>query len=774
MSTVGALWFRVGNWLRRRFGSAVVLTLVVAAVAGVVLAMAAGARRTSTAPDRYTRAHYTGVDVTGMQDRGRPRTAELAALQGVRRARSMSFIFGGLARKGTGEFFDSLVFAGSHEVSGARLVAGRAPDPQRPEEFVATRAFAEVNGLALGDEVTLLTLSQDDADTYGFDPAHASPRVDAVLVGMFDAAALLDDPSAISVFSPALLDDERIGMSGTVIGLELEDGVSLEDIRALVGTLPQPEVFTLSNAALVSADARTAVRGQSFGLWLLAGIGAVVTIAAIGQLVARSVRLDTDEVISLSALGYDRRQVVAESSFRAAFVVVAGLVLAVVGAIAVSAVFPFGFARPLEPDQGVRVEAVTLLAGALVLGVGLVAWVALATHPRGAGAGPRRSSTVDAVVARWTTPSMATGIRFAFTARSHPTTTAAGVAGTALLVAALVGTLTFAVSIRRLVEEPARYGSNFDLLVDNGASELPPELVEILESDLDVAAFTLYTSSQARVGDSTIAVAGMDTVHGDLTPSVLSGRLPRGADEVALGRRSARELGVSTGGVVELTTDNGSGVYHVTGLVVPPGIRGNDIVGHGAIITRDGFARLAPNAAPNAVAIDFSDPVTPDRVARLAEEAGFFYDGTTPTRPSAILNLARITFVPFVLAALLAVLVALILINIIYTGVRRRDVPIAVLRALGADRPWILRATLWLAVASAAVPAAIGAPVGFVAGRHAFRVLAENIGTVSNAAMPLVLTVGAIGALVVLGMIAAAAAGRPARRSQPAPLLRAG
>jgi hypothetical protein len=774
MAIVGALRFRLGRWLRRRFGSALVLTLVVAAAGVAVLAMAAGARRTSTAPDRYTRAHDTGIDVSGQQDSGRPRTAELAALPGVRRARSMSYLFGGIKLDGSADTFDSLVFAGSYEVIGARLVAGRAPDARRAGEFVVTRTFAETNGLQVDDEMTLRTATQEDADIYGYDPAHVNgPQIDAVLVGILEKPALLDDSSGIAVFSPALLDDGRIGVGGTVIGLELEDGMSLDDLRAQVGTLPRPEEFTFKEMALVSADTRTAVRGQSLGLWLLAGIAAAVTIAAMGQLVARSVRHGVDEASSLSALGYDRKQMVTESALRATLVVVAALVLAVAGAIAVSGVFPFGFARPLEPHRGVRVEAVPLLAGALILVVGLLGWVALFTRPqRDRGRGGQ--STVDVLAGRCPTPSMATGVRFAFTAGTHPTTTVASVVGTTAFVAALVGTLTFAVSVRRLVDEPARYGSNFDSLVDSGASELPPGVTEFLRSSPEVTAFTLYAASQARVGDSTIAVVAMDPVRGDLSPPVLSGRLPRGSDEVALGRRSARELGASIGGEIELTTDTGTAAYQVTGLVIPPGLRGNDTVGNGAVITREGLARLKPDVTFSAAAVEVDGTLTPDRMARLASEAGIYYDGSTPTRPPAILNLARITFVPFVLAALLAALVGLLVVNFVYSGVRRGDVPVAVLRALGADRPWILRATLWQAVASTIVPVAIGAPLGFVAGRHAFRVLAEHVGTVTDPATPLVLTTCGIAALLAAAMIAATTAGRPARRTRPAPLLRAG
>ena len=96
------------------------------------------------------------------------------------------------------------------------------------------------------------------------------------------------------------------------------------------------------------------------------------------------------------------------------------------------------------------------------------------------------------------------------------------------------------------------------------------------------------------------------------------------------------------------------------------------------------------------------------------------------------------------------------------------------LRALGADRPWLVRALLWHAVSWIVVPALIGVPVGLVAGRVAFRALADSTGTVNDAATPIALTVAAIVALALLGMCATVVAGRPWYRSHPAPLLRAG
>ena len=84
--------------LRRRLAATLGVTLIVTVVCGVVIAFAAGANRTSTAPDRYTSAFGGVADAQLIQaDRGKPLASQVAALPGVESVDSMSFLFGGLS-----------------------------------------------------------------------------------------------------------------------------------------------------------------------------------------------------------------------------------------------------------------------------------------------------------------------------------------------------------------------------------------------------------------------------------------------------------------------------------------------------------------------------------------------------------------------------------------------------------------------------------------------------------------------------------------------------
>ena len=248
---VRAVGYRLRRALRDRWRATLTLGLTVAAVTGVVLAFAAGAVRTSSAPDRYTSANGGGFDGEVQQEGGRPRTFEIAALPGVSSVEAVTFVFGGLvAPEGTkqGSEADALVFAGSHRALGMRLVAGRDPDPATRTEFVATRSFVETKGVALGAKFNVLTISQEQADAAGFDAfgteGAARRSLEAVLVGVSDGPAELNEPMPLAVLPTSLLDDPDIRVAATIMSVRLRAGTDLLAFRAALDSLPDGETLT--------------------------------------------------------------------------------------------------------------------------------------------------------------------------------------------------------------------------------------------------------------------------------------------------------------------------------------------------------------------------------------------------------------------------------------------------------------------------------------------------------------------------------------------------
>ncbi len=184
---------------------------------------------------------------------------------------------------------------------------------------------------------------------------------------------------------------------------------------------------------------------------------------------------------------------------------------------------------------------------------------------------------------------------------------------------------------------------------------------------------------------------------------------------------------------------------------------------------------LFPGLEPQIAALRFAPGGNVEaRNAAIAELLGVSVEDTDLLPPSAIVNLSRVTFVPYALSALLLSLGAIALVGALWTGVRRREHQAAVLRALGANRGWLVLAGVWQALVFTVIPAVAGAAIGLIAGRLVFGDFARSKGVVDDVATPWLLGLASITLLVLLAVVAATLAGRRARSGEPAQLLRAG
>jgi hypothetical protein len=765
---MGAVGYRIRRLLRAHWRSTAALTVTVATVLGLVLAFAAGARRTATAPDRFTAAFGGEADGRVEQQAGPPRTKEVAGLPGVSAVDAVTFVFGGLLPERGGPPAETLVFAGSHRAFGTRLADGREPDPAEPGEFAATRSFVEANHASLGDHFRLAMLSQEQADRAGFDAfAAEEPRggsVDAVLVGIVDGPTELQDPTPLTAFSPALLDAGTMGVSATVMAVTFRPGTDLALFRAQLDTLPDGEALGLERERLVPAEVRTAVEAQSRGTWVLAAVAAVAAVAVLGQLFTRSVRLPQEEARRLAAVGGTRNQLLAESVGRAAVPIVAGAVLATAVATAISTFFPAGFVRRIEPGPGVQFDAAVLLPAAGTVVGALLAWV-LVSLVLGAPAKPLRPAPlVEAAAARSRSAAFATGLRFAFTrAQLDRGSVRGAIVGVITTCALLFGTLVFGSGLSRLVSDGARYGITFDLASGTGGDAVPDDLRTRLEADSDVQGLTLYAAAEVRSGALSLGLAGMQRVKGNEVPVTLTGRLPSSDDEIAPGRLAAADLDARVGDDVVLEGEGRRQRFRVTGIVVVPGVEGLDGVGEDALVTLGGLRRLSPEATPSVAAV----AVRPGAVVAAIQRYGI-----GPVDPPAvIITLTRIRSIPYLLAAILGALALMTVVHVMVTSVRNRRRDIAVLRSVGADGPWITRTVHWQATTFALVTMVLGAPLGLIVGRIVFKLFVDSVGAVPDASYPfVVLGLVLFGFVVVANLVAAVPAWR-ARRLSPAPLL---
>lgn len=772
--------YRLRSVLREHRPSTLGLAATVAAVVGVVLAFAAGAERTSTVADRYTKTQGLTFDGVIYQEGGRSIADAVAALPGAKSVESASFVFGALVQP-TGEPLDSATFSGSYLPIGMRLVEGRDADPNVAAEFVASRKFIDTTHASIGSTYELKTITQATADAQGMAAGEPDgPSVDAVLVGIYDGPTALDDPTPSVVFSPALLDDPTIGVAVSIISVGFQPGVDLAAFRGQLDTLPEKDTLSLEQGVLVSESARNAIDAQALGLWALAGVGGLAAIGALGQLVTRNVRMSDSDRMRLSALGYVDRQIAVESVARAAIPVLCGTLAGVAIAVALSGRFPAGFVRTIEPDPGLRIETAVLLVGAAAFVVAVLAWLLIALMFR---RGPARlrerpAVAVEAIATRAGPATASTGLRFAFTRGDHDRGSARTViVGLAFLVTGLVGALTFATSLVRLVDEPTRYGSNFDMMFGSGADSLPDETRTALTTHPDIDAVLLYAEGQARHGADTLRLLGMDPIRGEIGPPLLEGRLPASEDEIALGRLAAKSLGVGVGDELQLAGEEPGERYRVTGLAVVPSIGLNDGIGQDGVMTLAGLHRVNPDLPETAAVVKFRDGTSIDTIRQLMMASGpdsfSLIADPGASRPVDIVNIERVRSIPFILAALLAVLALLTLGHATVTSVQNRRRDVAVLRSIGADRRWIGRAVLWQAATFTVVPLVIGVPAGIIVGRIAFRAFADSIGTLNDASVPLLYSLTIVLGMVLLADIVAWIAARRGYQRLPAVLLRA-
>ncbi|MCA1704672.1 MAG: hypothetical protein LC808_15970, partial [Actinobacteria bacterium] len=161
-----AMALRVNAWLRRDKLRLVVTILLIGITAGVTMGIAAGARRTDTAPDRYTRRAGGDPDLVITQRSGHPLSEQVARLPGVVSTRSQAFVPSFLVSPLDGvPVLEPNAFAGDDQFNGTRIVEGRFTDPASPDEFTVNGPMASLLarrfGTRVGDRFQVASFTQE-------------------------------------------------------------------------------------------------------------------------------------------------------------------------------------------------------------------------------------------------------------------------------------------------------------------------------------------------------------------------------------------------------------------------------------------------------------------------------------------------------------------------------------------------------------------------------------------------------------------------------------
>jgi hypothetical protein len=371
--------------------------------------------------------------------------------------------------------------------------------------------------------------------------------------------------------------------------------------------------------------------------------------------------------------------------------------------------------------------------------------------------------------------------------------------GAALTVTVVAGSLVFSANLGSLLSDPARYGWPYDeaVMIGFGYGGADEDAIASALDRPEIEAFGVAALGTLAVDGNPIAGVAARVGFEDLAPPVTSGRLPVRDDEIAMGRQTLRDLGVSVGDEVLLSSDFGERPATVTGTVVLPAVGPFEshraTSGAGAYLPAAFFEALihqgeaAAGLDPGSlldlfgsfVVIDVADGV--DEVAlmtslgdRLSWDRNGFESIAYPTavRPPLLDELDAMRRVPTLLGLVFASTMALGLGLSVAMATRRRRQELTVLRALGCRRRDLRRTIRWHGLTVTTLGLVVGLPLGVALGRSATRPFITELGVVESLVVPwgslalLALAATAMG--VAVGLIPS-----PVGRAHPQPDARA-
>ena len=543
-----------------------------------------------------------------------------------------------------------------------------------------------------------------------------------------------------------------------------------------------PEYFLVPTAnPQERARVERAIRPTVAALAILGAAAAALTIAVIVLAIARELRRSRPDQRQWWRLGLtapERAGLVATPMLAAMGI---GVAISLVLAWLISPVAPAGQVRSVNPSPSRELTGPVVLAGlglAIVLAaaVGLLAWRAARVSVRAETATSRPPRRMPRWVETGRSPAVVDGVRAAARARSTMLATSAAV-GVAVVVAAVV----LGASLSNLVSAPRSYGWPWDVAVMTGFGYGDLDLeaaVAALDGNRDIEDYAVlgFVNELSLGDDPVLSVLGLDR-HSDLDLTVLDGRLPAAADEVALGPKTAAERGLSVGDEIDVEGRRAS----VSGIVVFPAVGpwGSDRVGTGAGMLFSESAATPSEVAQSAtfVGVDLADGSDDDAVLGQmrswdttgAEAIGY----AEPVRPPEILDARSMRAVPVVIVAVVAFVIAAGMTFALWASVRSRRRELGVLRALGFSGPQVRHSVRVQAVATMLVALVVGVPAGVLAGRSAWQAFARELGVVPDPAGAWLWIAIVAGAAVVIALLAAAIPARIATSSTPAAGLRA-
>ncbi len=790
--------------VRRRRVALTGLALLIGISGAVVIASAAGARRTSDAVDRFLEASNMRdlqVQIDSVDVEAEPVWEELRQVPGVRSVAPLKFMF-----VDVGSEFDFGVIASNEprlltEFDVPRVLAGRMPDSI--DEIAINEEARDELDVGVGDTISGGTFSPDGFACLmagGGCEVGAGPELALKVVGVLRLPEDLNsDPSRnqpAAVTTAAFYERyaDEVGGFDRYAAVELAPGADADGVASAIEQLVPAgtTLFIESGPQSVLDVTGDGIDALVVAIIVFAVVAGLAGAFVCGQAMARQVAATAADLRALGPLGATRRERAFAVAATLAPAIVVGCLLAVTGAVVGSFLFPFGLAGKAEPDPGVSIDTTVLVVGVLAGALLAVLWC-IATSWRATGrtrAVSVRASRSSAALARIAIPVIpATGARFAFEHdRGRGTASRTAVAVATVAFTGVVGAAAFAATADRLYDTPARWGHSWDLgPLDFGdddsayAGTLEEGLAALDEiaGDERISATGVLASGYVELDGEQVQGASIDARSGSLLLPVIAGRQPASPDEVALGAQTMDRLGVRIGDRVEAAAsdeaaeDARSSSVLVVGRAVLPDVDANE-PGEGAVFTRAGFEAHQRSDGEEGLVVDLAADAELDDVVALLDDHGFIvsaYAYATP--PAPVFDLRAIRSLPIALGAFFGLLGSLALAHAVLVTAQRRRRELGVLQALGLRRRQVRAVPPWQAVAIVAVGAIVGIPLGVAAGRFAWRRVADGIGVAPDLAVPVGAVLGVVAAALVAAVAVGTLSARLAVRRTPAFVLRA-
>jgi len=778
--------------------------LLVAVAGGAVLAAAAGARRTDSAYPRFLQASkasdvLVSPDGTGFGGYYRA----LARLPGAAAVAPLA----GLNGQTMGQYV-TVDHRLRYLVDIPKVLAGRLPRPDRPGEIALDQNGAVILHVHVGSALAMEAIRSDGPPS----PAGARKlreRVVGIVVTRSSVKPVTDlDKFPMILVSAAFMRDlgpGYIAFDGAAV--TLKPGTTPDSFgrraEALARRFPgtQGHVFVADEHAQAAAVER-AIRPEAVALALFALVLLLVALLVVGQVATRLLAASSVDNPVLAALGMTRGQLMVSGLIEVGVAAAAGAVAAIGAAVAASPLMPIGTARLAEPAPGISIDTAVLAVGAIAIPGLVVARAAWPAWRLASAQGPHSRATAASgrpLLAGWmagvgASVTMTTGVRLALEPGQGRTAVPvrSALTGTMLSVLAVTAAVTFGANLLHVVDTPRLYGQSWDTAIDLQFGSITPQQTQhLLGKTPSVSGWTFGNHGIVSIGGVVVVPAiGLAAGRGPLlSPTLLEGRPPRTGHEIVLGTSTLGRIGRHVGQAVTVTVIGGRRLRdRIVGRAVFPnfgqgGFTPTDL-GQGVQTTA---AALQPLAAAPGQRLSFGFVLvrfTPGQPPAAA--MGGFQRSiasfcrriggpclATDQRPNGITSYARIDGTPGVLAALLAILGAAVLGQFAVVSGRRRRRDFAILKALGLLRRQVSSITAWQVSTLTGLALLTGLPLGIVAGRWSWALLAHDLGIPAGAITPLPLVLLMVPAVILIANTVAFWPGRTAARLKPAEILRA-